>query len=148
MWHQEPQPAAWKPQALHHEPWTANDLRPHSGETMLYSLCDENRCCYCLPRLPRTKKELALIRAAPCVRHKKNRLIFIKRSFGVFNYSIIAVTVPEPTVLPPSRIANFSPTSIAIGVMSLIVISIWSPGMHISTPSGSSATPVTSVVLK
>ena len=31
------------------------------------------------------------------------------------NYSIIVATLPEPTVLPPSRIANPRPCSIAIG---------------------------------
>ena len=57
-------------------------------------------------------------------------------------------TTPEPTVLPPSLIANLSPSSIAIGVMSEIDIVMLSPGMHISTPSGNWRSPVTSVVLK
>ena len=64
------------------------------------------------------------------------------------DYSIISVTTPEPTVLPPSLIANLSPSSIAIGVIREIVIVMLSPGMHISTPSGSARSPVTSVVLK
>ena len=64
------------------------------------------------------------------------------------NYSMIVATLPEPTVRPPSRIANVRPCSIAIGWMSSIVISTLSPGMHISVPAGSSQTPVTSVVLK
>ena len=64
------------------------------------------------------------------------------------DYSIIVATRPEPTVLPPSRIANVRPCSIAIGWMSSMVISTLSPGMHISVPAGSSQTPVTSVVLK
>ena len=58
------------------------------------------------------------------------------------------ITLPEPTVLPPSRIAKRSPCSIATGWISSTVISTLSPGMHISTPAGSSQTPVTSVVLK
>ena len=65
-----------------------------------------------------------------------------------YNYSMIVATRPDPTVRPPSRIANVRPWLIAIGWMSSIVISTLSPGMHISTPSGSSQTPVTSVVLK
>ena len=65
-----------------------------------------------------------------------------------YNYSMIVATRPEPTVRPPSRIANVRPCSIAIGWMSSIVISTLSPGMHISVPAGSSQTPVTSVVLK
>ena len=65
-----------------------------------------------------------------------------------FNYSITSVTIPEPTVLPPSRIANFNPFSIAIGVISSIVIVTLSPGITISVPSGRATSPVTSVVLK
>ena len=65
-----------------------------------------------------------------------------------YNYSMIVATRPEPTVRPPSRIANVRPCSIAIGWISSIVISTLSPGMHISVPSGSSQTPVTSVVRK
>ncbi len=64
------------------------------------------------------------------------------------NYSAMSVTTPEPTVLPPSRIANLRPFSIAIGVISSTFIFTLSPGIHISTPSGSEITPVTSVVLK
>ena len=60
----------------------------------------------------------------------------------------ILVTRPAPTVRPPSRIANFRPSSIAIGWMSSTVISVLSPGMTISVPSGSFTTPVTSVVRK
>ena len=65
-----------------------------------------------------------------------------------FNYSMISATMPEPTVLPPSRIANVKLFSIAIGLISSTVMSTLSPGRHISTPSGSLITPVTSVVLK
>ncbi len=73
-----------------------------------------------------------------------NNLFYLK----YFNYSRIEATTPDPTVLPPSRIAKRSPSSQAIGVISSTVISTLSPGRHISTPSGSSITPVTSVVLK
>ena len=65
-----------------------------------------------------------------------------------YNYSMIVATRPDPTVRPPSRIANVRPCSIAIGWISSIVISTLSPGMHISVPSGNSQTPVISVVLK
>ena len=65
-----------------------------------------------------------------------------------YDYSIIFVTTPDPTVRPPSLIANLSPSSIAIGVMRLIVIWMLSPGITISTPSGNCKSPVTSVVLK
>ena len=65
-----------------------------------------------------------------------------------YNYSMIVATRPDPTVRPPSRIANVRPCSIAIGWISSMVISTLSPGMHISVPSGRLITPVTSVVLK
>ena len=61
-------------------------------------------------------------------------------------YSMIVATRPDPTVRPPSRIANVRPCSIATGWIMSIVISTLSPGMHISVPSGRVITPVTSVV--
>jgi hypothetical protein len=72
----------------------------------------------------------------------------ISRHNFYLNYSMISVTVPAPTVLPPSRIAKRSPFSIAIGAISSISICMLSPGITISTPSGNFATPVTSVVRK
>ena len=63
-------------------------------------------------------------------------------------YSIISLTTPAPTVRPPSRTANRSSFSIAIGVINSADIVTLSPGITISTPSGSSITPVTSVVRK
>ena len=67
-------------------------------------------------------------------------------SYGV--YSIIFVTTPAPTVLPPSRIAKFNFSDIAIGVINFTVNLASSPGITISVPAGSSTSPVTSVVLK
>ena len=63
-------------------------------------------------------------------------------------YAITLVTTPAPTVLPPSRIANRRPSSIAIGEINSATILISSPGITISTPAGSSTLPVTSVVRK
>ena len=63
-------------------------------------------------------------------------------------YLVILVTRPAPTVRPPSRMANRSPSSMAIGWMSCTLISVLSPGITISVPSGSVTTPVTSVVRK
>ena len=65
-----------------------------------------------------------------------------------FNYSMMLWTTPEATVRPPSRIAKRRPSSMAIGVIRVISISMLSPGITISTPSGSLMVPVTSVVLK
>ena len=64
------------------------------------------------------------------------------------NYLMMVETTPEPTVLPPSRIAKRSPCSSAMGAISLTVMVTWSPGITISTPAGRSIVPVTSVVLK
>ena len=58
------------------------------------------------------------------------------------------VTLPAPTVLPPSRMAKPRPSSMAMGWISSTVMSVVSPGMTISVPSGSVMTPVTSVVRK
>src|SRR3989441_875333 len=63
-------------------------------------------------------------------------------------YFRILVTTPAPTVRPPSRIANRSCSSIAIGVISSIPIFALSPGLTISPPAGNSTVPVTSVVRK
>ena len=75
-------------------------------------------------------------------------LSYDNKSIFRLYYSMIVATRPDPTVRPPSRIAKRRPCSIATGWISSIVISTLSPGMHISVPSGSSQTPVTSVVLK
>ena len=75
-------------------------------------------------------------------------LSYDNKSIFRLYYSMIVATRPDPTVRPPSRIANVRPCSIAIGWISSIVISTLSPGMHISVPSGRVITPVTSVVRK
>lgn len=64
------------------------------------------------------------------------------------DHLMIFVTRPDPTVRPPSRMAKPRPSSMAIGWISSTVISVLSPGMTISVPSGSVMTPVTSVVRK
>ena len=52
-------------------------------------------------------------------------------------YSMIFDTTPRPTVLPPSRIAKLSPTSIGTGkIMSHVTVAL-SPGIIISVPSAS-----------
>src|SRR3989442_1657009 len=62
------------------------------------------------------------------------------------HYSVTLATTPAPTVRPPSRIANRSPSSSATDVISATSIVMLSPGITISTPSGSLISPVTSVV--
>src|ERR1043165_6767504 len=63
-----------------------------------------------------------------------------------YTYSIILVTTPAPTVRPPSRMANFEPCSKATGTINSTVRLTLSPGITISTPSGSVMLPVTSIV--
>ena len=63
-------------------------------------------------------------------------------------YLIILVTTPAPTVFPPSLIAKFKFSFIAIGVINLTENFPSSPGMTISVPDGNVTSPVTSVVLK
>ncbi len=63
------------------------------------------------------------------------------------NYSIISVTIPAPTVLPPSLIANLNPFSNATAYINSTSIVIFSPGFAISVPSGNIIVPVTSAVL-
>ncbi len=63
-------------------------------------------------------------------------------------YSMMSLTTPAPTVRPPSRIANRNSFSIAMGVINSAVTEILSPGITISTFSGSVTIPVTSVVRK
>jgi len=67
---------------------------------------------------------------------------------SIAGHSMILVTTPWPTVLPPSRMAKRSFSSIAIGVPRSTTTWRLSPGMTISTPSGSVHWPVTSVVRK
>jgi len=62
------------------------------------------------------------------------------------SYWIILVTTPAPTVRPPSRMANFEPCSNATGTISSTSRFTLSPGITISTPSGSLMLPVTSIV--
>ena len=68
--------------------------------------------------------------------------------YASLTYSMMLETTPEATVRPPSRIAKRRPSSIAMGVIRVISILMLSPGITISTPSGSLMVPVTSVVLK
>src|SRR5699024_3185071 len=77
------------------------------------------------------------------LRRHANHVYFIS-----LYYFLIVVTTPEPTVRPPSRIEKRVPSSIAIGEISSTSISMLSPGITISTPSGRFTTPVTSVVRK
>jgi len=73
------------------------------------------------------------------------------RTYGMplllyLNYSRILVTIPAPTVRPPSRMAKLEPCSSATGVISSTSRLTRSPGITISTPSGKVISPVTSSV--
>ncbi len=67
---------------------------------------------------------------------------------AVDHYSMILLTTPEPTVRPPSRMANRTPSSIATGLIKVTSNLALSPGMHISASPIRLAVPVTSVVRK
>ena len=70
-------------------------------------------------------------------------------SFGFRHcYLSTFVTTPEPTVRPPSRMANRTLASMAIGEINSTSSLTLSPGMHISASPNSLALPVTSVVRK
>ena len=76
------------------------------------------------------------------------RSLVVPSSFIVspVTYCTTLVTTPAPTVRPPSRIAKRNPSSIATGSINSTCILMLSPGITISTPSGSLIAPVTSVV--
>src|SRR6266853_6667958 len=61
---------------------------------------------------------------------------FLAFDCGHYGYSMTLATTPAPTVLPPSRIAKRSPSSIAMGWIKLTVIEMLSPGITISVPAG------------
>src|ERR1041384_8080928 len=77
----------------------------------------------------------------PCSRSLSRELTDKLKIVGLSVYSIIPATVPAPTVRPPSRIANLSPYSIAIGAINSITNPELSPGITISTPSFNVALP-------
>ena len=62
--------------------------------------------------------------------------------------AITSATRPAPMVRPPSRMAKRRPFSMATGAKSSTSTETLSPGMTISTPSGSVIEPVTSEVRK
>ena len=73
---------------------------------------------------------------------------FLTQHHHQFGYFTISETTPEPTVLPPSRMANLLPTSRATTLPRSTSTSTVSPGTAISTPLSKFAEPVTSVVRK
>lgn len=117
--------------------------------TILYGYCQTFLGNYISLLKPVKPGLLSIVRAAvprhgitPKEDQKPGRLSAGRGTY----YSIIEVATPEATVRPPSRMAKRSPSSIAMGVISSILICTLSPGITISTPSGRPMTPVTSVV--
>ena len=91
--------------------------------------------------------------------HKRSVQHFFQPSLRVFAkihplsnparvHSYTLVTMPVPTVCPPSRMLKRSPGSIAMGVMSSTSSVTLSPGMTISVPFFNWRSPVTSAVRK
>ena len=56
-------------------------------------------------------------------------------------HSTTSVMTPEPTVLPPSRMAKWLPMSRATGLSRLTATRVLSPGITISMPSGNCISP-------
>ena len=88
--------------------------------------------------------QVELGRSRPSMRS----LFRIATALDTTQQALLGLTTPAPTVRPPSRIANRSSFSIAIGMISSIDIVTLSPGITISVPAGNVHTPVTSVVRK
>ncbi len=77
------------------------------------------------------------------------RLLLVRAVPAIYSfYSSTLVTTPAPTVLPPSRTAKRSPSSIAIGLIISTSTVTLSPGIHISAPPSNFNPPVISVVRK
>ncbi len=88
---------------------------------------------------------------APAIGKQKDGRRFlriVRRPSPTPIYSTISITRPAPTVRPPSRMAKRIVFSMAIGVINFTSMLTLSPGITISTPSGNSMSPVTSVVRK
>ena len=100
------------------------------------------------PDRNRTKRERPRRDRAGRAGHSRESERQLTRTIRASAHLMILVTEPAPTVRPPSRMANRRPSSMAIGWISWTVISVVSPGMTISVPSGRFTTPVTSVVRK
>jgi len=98
---------------------------------------------------PRRQREPAYGSSTCRIRSTEARRIRGPSTWPCQTYSRTLVTTPAPTVLPPSRMANRRPSSMAILVFSSSTsIVTLSPGMHISAPPSNLIVPVTSVVRK
>ncbi len=128
-------PGGRRPGRRHPGPHGPRGIHPAHGER------DDGRR---LSR-PRTRRRA---RTTEVVRALLKQLGELPDQRKAINYLMILVTWPAPTVRPPSRMANFRPSSMATGWISSTRISVLSPGMTISVPSGRFTTPVTSVVRK
>ena len=78
----------------------------------------------------------------------KGRPLYVVGQTIGFDAQPVNPTTPDPTVRPPSRMANRSPSSIATGLRSSTSSCALSPGTHISQLPMRCETPVTSVVRK
>ena len=100
------------------------------------------------PHMPRPRTRPSEVEGGALERMLRGATLPTPRGGRRPGHLMILVTWPAPTVRPPSRMANFRPSSMATGWISSTVMSVLSPGMTISVPSGRVTTPVTSVVRK
>ena len=96
----------------------------------------------------RLRRRARLARKPSAIKNFSDPSRGLEKSLVFRPYSTIDATTPAPTVRPPSRIAKRRPSSIAIGAIKVTSIEMLSPGITISTPSGRTTEPVTSVVRK
>jgi hypothetical protein len=94
------------------------------------------------------KQKLASARNKQNEKESNLNTALTNRSITERYYSTTFVTKPEPTVFPPSRMANRLPSVRAIGFPNSTSKPTLSPGMHISAPPSRLVVPVTSVVRK
>jgi len=119
------------------------EMRRYFKRTQAFGLCR----LYCRYGISPSPKNCIFNFSARCSNEHRAQFRFIAYIMSK-NYSMISATTPEPTVRPPSRIANLRPFSQAMGEISSTFMLTLSPGRHISTSAGRLITPVTSVVLK
>ena len=113
------------------------------GNNLIFS-SQQNICTGGAARTPDTRFWRPMLYQLSYTRVRE--LTRLKSDQFYWYYSRISVICPAPTVLPPSRIAKRSPMFNATGWIRVTVMVMLSPGITISTPAGSSISPVTSSV--
>ena len=125
-------------------PKLSPDFDTATALTLAADACGRGSDRHPRPRRPARNRAVKPTKPPRLLRLRGSGGFAVKRESD--RHLMILVTRPAPTVRPPSRMANRWPSSSAMGWMRVTLISVLSPGMTISVPSGSVTTPVTSVV--